>query len=304
MGSFASGWQLKLRHSLIRLARTGGRRLPKHTAGLYLATYCQGYAVANSKLLMHARIQTALAELERTHNIRVLYACESGSRAWGFPSPDSDYDVRFIYTHPTDWYLTLDDGSDTLNFPVNDELDLAGWELRKTLKLLRGSNAALFEWLQSPVVYAEATEFQAELTPHMASCWNARAGLNHYVGLMRRGVEDDLIAADVRLKRLFYALRSTLATRWIQVQPDQVPPMEFRLLRQVLPPDLNEVVEELLIQKAAANEKTTVPRPARLIDFLQTEYEAALAARDTLPITRSADPTPALSAFFRSWLYR
>ena len=252
---------------------------------------------------MHTRIQTALTELERTHHIRVLYACESGSRAWGFPSPDSDYDVRFIYAHPTDWYLVLDDGIDTLNFPVDDELDLAGWELRKALKLLRGSNAALFEWLQSPVVYAEATDFRAELTPHMTSCWNARAGLNHYTGLMRRGVEEDLLAAEVRLKRLFYALRSTLAARWIQLQPTEVPPMEFQLLRQVLPPELNETVDELLAQKATANEKTTIPRPALLTDFLQTEYEAALAARATLPITRLADPTPALNAFFRSWLH-
>ena len=251
---------------------------------------------------MHARIQTALTDLERAHNIRILYACESGSRAWGFPSPDSDFDVRFIYAHPTDWYLTLDDGTDTLNFPVDDELDLAGWELRKALKLLRGSNAALFEWLQSPVVYAEAAEFQAELTPHMAACWNARAGLNHYVGLMRRGVEDDLIASDVRLKRLFYALRSTLAARWIQLQPAEVPPMEFRLLRQALPPELNAVVDELLTRKATADEKTTVPRPTLLIDFLQAEYEAALAARATLPLTKPADPTPALNTFFQSWL--
>jgi predicted nucleotidyltransferase len=251
---------------------------------------------------MLTRIQTALTTLESTHGVRVLYACESGSRAWGFPSPDSDYDVRFIYAHPTDWYLTLDEGADTLNFPVDDELDLAGWELRKALKLLRGSNAALFEWLQSPVVYAEATGFQAQLAPHMASCWNARAGLNHYTGLMRRGVEDDLVAADVRLKRLFYALRSSLAARWIQLQPTEVPPMEFRQLRQVLPPELNEVVDELLARKATADEKTTVPRPALLVDFLRAEYEAALAARATLPISRVADPTPALDALFRTLL--
>ncbi|QJX48819.1 hypothetical protein HMJ29_18645 [Hymenobacter taeanensis] len=101
---------------------------------------------------MLTRIQTALIQFETSHNIRILYACESGSRAWGFPSPDSDYDVRFLYVHPAEWYLTLDEGPDTLNFPVDDELDLAGWELRKALKLLHSSNAAVFEWLQSPVV--------------------------------------------------------------------------------------------------------------------------------------------------------
>ncbi|WP_187632173.1 nucleotidyltransferase domain-containing protein [Hymenobacter lutimineralis] len=251
---------------------------------------------------MHARIQTALTQLEARHHIRILYACESGSRAWGFPSPDSDYDVRFIYAHPTNWYLTLDDGPDTLNFPVDEELDLAGWELRKTLKLLRGANAALFEWLQSPVVYQEAAGFRAALAPLLPACWNPRAGLHHYAGLMRRGVMDDLTGEDVRLKRLFYALRSTLAVRWIQQRPAEVPPMEFAALRSLLPPELNGSVDELLARKATAHEKTTVLRPAALVAFLQAEYEAAVAARETLPVARPADPTPELNALFQTWL--
>nr|WP_231403034.1 nucleotidyltransferase domain-containing protein [Hymenobacter guriensis] len=253
-------------------------------------------------LPVYARIQTALTQLEARHNIRILYACESGSRAWGFPSPDSDYDVRFIYAHPADWYLTLDDGPDTLNFPVDEELDLAGWELRKTLKLLRGANAALFEWLQSPVVYQEAPGFRAALQPLLPACWNPRAGLHHYLGLMRRGVTDDLTGEEVRLKRLFYALRSTLAARWIQQRPAEMPPMEFSTLRSLLPPELNGSVDELLARKATADEKTTVPRPAALVEFLQAEYVAAVAARETLPVARHADPTPELTALFREWL--
>ncbi|MBW3129396.1 nucleotidyltransferase domain-containing protein [Hymenobacter profundi] len=245
---------------------------------------------------MHARIQTALQQLEVRHHIRILYACESGSRAWGFPSPDSDYDVRFLYSHSPNWYLTLDAGPDTLNFPVDNELDLAGWELRKALKLLRGGNAALFEWLQSPVVYREA------LGPLLSACWNPRAGLHHYLGLMRRGVEDDLTSQHVRLKRLFYALRSTLAASWIRQRPDEVPPMEFRPLRELLPAALHSVVDELLARKATADDKTTVPRPAMLVEYLQAKYEAALAARETLPVTRQPDPTAALDVLFRAWL--
>jgi len=251
---------------------------------------------------MQRRIQAALTQLETTHHVRILYACESGSRAWGFPSPDSDYDVRFIYSHPADWYLTLDDGPDTLNFPVDEELDLAGWELRKALKLLRGSNAALFEWLQSPVVYAEATGFRAALEPELPMCWNPRAGLHHYAGLMRRGVMDDLTGTDVRLKRLFYALRSTLAARWIQQRPAELPPMEFHVLRESLPAELNAIVDELLARKATADEKTTVAHPASLVAFLQTEYEATLAARETLPVMRHPEPTPELNAVFQAWL--
>ncbi|WP_400190654.1 DNA polymerase beta superfamily protein [Hymenobacter sp. B81] len=247
---------------------------------------------------MQARIQAELLRLEREHHVRILYACESGSRAWGFPSPDSDYDVRFIYVHPPAWYLTLDEGADTLNFPVDDELDLAGWELRKTLKLLRGSNAALLEWLQSPITYHEAPGFRAAVQPLLAAGFNPLAGLHHYLGLVRRGVEEDLSAAEVRLKRLFYALRSALAARWIR-ERHSLPPMELTPLRAMLPAALQAEVDALLRRKATADEKTTVPRPAALADFLATEYAAGQQARATLAAPRRLDPTPELTALFR-----
>ncbi|HEX8504276.1 MAG TPA: nucleotidyltransferase domain-containing protein [Hymenobacter sp.] len=248
---------------------------------------------------MRTRIHTALAELETTHRIRVLYACESGSRAWGFPSPDSDYDVRFIYCHPAEWYLTLDEGADTLNFSVNDELDLAGWELRKALRLLRGSNAALFEWLQSPVVYHEALNFRTQLTPLLPAAFNLKAGLHHYLGQLRRGVEEDLLPEEVRLKRLFYALRSALAARWIR-ERHALPPMEFAPLCEVLPTVLQAEVGALLTAKASATEKTTVPRPAALVAFLQAEYAAGQAAREALPVLRAG--AAGLDALFRELL--
>lgn len=239
---------------------------------------------------MLSRIQAALAQLEATRGIRVLYACESGSRAWGFPSPDSDYDVRFIYSHPPDWYLTLDAGPNTLNFPVDDELDLAGWELRKTLQLLRGSNAALFEWLQSPVGYQEAPGFRAALAPLLPLCWNPRAGLHHYLGQLRRGVEEDLVGEEVRLKRLFYALRSALAASWIRQRPAQVPPMAFQELRALLPSELEGAVDELLARKVTADEKTTMPCPAALAAFLQVEYEPAKPCAPRCPCYATKTP--------------
>jgi len=247
---------------------------------------------------MIPRIASALASLEATHNVRILYACESGSRAWGFPSPDSDYDVRFIYVHPSDWYLGLDEGPDTLNFPIDDELDLAGWELRKTLRLLRGSNAALFEWLQSPIVYHEAPGFRAQLAPWLAPAFNLKAGLHHYLGQLRRGVEEDLVGEEVRLKRLFYALRSALAARWIR-EKHALPPMAFAPLRALLPDDLQGIVAELLAQKAFSNEKTAVARPAALVEFLRTEYAAGQAAREGLAVARPTGLGEGLDAVLR-----
>ncbi|TDN38007.1 nucleotidyltransferase domain-containing protein [Hymenobacter sp. UV11] len=251
---------------------------------------------------MTTRIATALAALEAEHGIHILYACESGSRAWGFPSPDSDYDVRFLYCHPAAWYLRLDDGPDTLNFPVDEELDLAGWELRKALRLLRGSNAALFEWLQSPIVYHEVPGFRASLAPLLPLAFNLKAGLHHYLGQLRRGVEEDLLGDEVRLKRLFYALRSALAARWIR-ERHALPPMEFAPLRALLPAGLEGVVSELLAQKAVSNEKTTVARPAALVVWLTEEYAAGQAAREALPGARVGEGlTRELDGLLRGWL--
>ncbi|MBD2721358.1 nucleotidyltransferase domain-containing protein [Hymenobacter armeniacus] len=248
---------------------------------------------------MLARIQTAFRQLEATHGIRILYACESGSRAWGFPSPDSDFDVRFIYCHPPAWYLTLDEGRDTLNFPVDDELDLAGWELRKALRLLRGSNASVFEWLQSPVLYHEALDFRARLEPLLPTAFNLKAGLHHYLGQLRRGVEENLPGSDVRLKRLFYALRSALAARWIR-ERHALPPMEFAPLRQLLPADLQVDVDALMAHKATADEKTRVPPPAALVEFLQAELAAGQVARETLPVLRLGAVASELDASFQA----
>jgi predicted nucleotidyltransferase len=251
---------------------------------------------------MHQRITAALADVEAQHHVRVLYACESGSRAWGFPSPDSDYDVRFIYCRPTAWYLTLDEGRDTLDFPVDDELDLAGWDLRKALRLLRGSNAALLEWLQSPIIYHDAPGFLAQLQLLLPAAFNAKAGLHHYLGQLRRGVEEELVSEEVRLKRLFYALRSALATRWIR-ERHTLPPMEFAPLRTLLPVNLQGLVDDLLAQKAVAVEKAAVATPSALREFLQAEFAAGQAARETLPVERHEGLGEALDELFRQWVW-
>ena len=112
-----------------------------------------------SGLMPSARITSILKEIEARHGVAILYACESGSRGWGFASQDSDYDVRFIYQNPRNWYLSIDEKRDVIELPINDELDINGWDLRKALRLLRKSNPALFEWLSSPIVYRQDEEF-------------------------------------------------------------------------------------------------------------------------------------------------
>src|SRR5580700_6481627 len=99
------------------------------------------------------------AVAEREHAV-VLLAVESGSRAWGFPSPDSDYDCRFIYARPRNDYLSLYAPRDVIEFPLDRELDVNGWDLAKALRLLLKGNAVVIEWLTSPISYRTDPEFR------------------------------------------------------------------------------------------------------------------------------------------------
>src|SRR5687767_6855485 len=107
-------------------------------------------------------IKEILVHLEQQFNVKVMYACETGSRAWGFPSPDSDYDIRFIYMHERNWYLHLGERKDTIDIAITNDLDISGWDLRKSLKLLKKSNAPLIERFQSPIEYYHDKNFKEE----------------------------------------------------------------------------------------------------------------------------------------------
>src|SRR5688500_17692067 len=154
-----------------------------------------------------------LKSIEHQFDVKILYACESGSRAWGFASPDSDYDVRFIYVHRMDYYLSIDEQRDVIELPINDVLDINGWELRKALRLFRKSNAPLFEWLQSPIVYETNPAFVEDMTRLMSGSFSARAAMHHYLSMAKGVFESDLSAEEVKLKKYFYALRPILAAK-------------------------------------------------------------------------------------------
>ncbi len=102
---------------------------------------------------MENKIKIQLKKIEREHKVKILYAIESGSRVWGFASQDSDFDVRFIYVHHKDWYLSIESKRDVIEMPLEGDLDINGWDLTKALGLFRKSNPPLYEWLQSPIVY-------------------------------------------------------------------------------------------------------------------------------------------------------
>ena len=207
---------------------------------------------------MTETILQKLLELEQNENIKILYACESGSRAWGFASPDSDFDVRFIYARPVNDYLGIIELPDNVGLPVNEILDIGGWDIKKSLKLFLKSNSTLYEWLQSPIVYQGDLTFANDLRKLMSEYFSLRSGANHYLSMAHNTLRDDLQTDQVKLKRYFYALRPALACLWI-VENQSVPPMEFQHLRVMISNNkVQNAIDELLERKKIADEKALI----------------------------------------------
>lgn len=247
---------------------------------------------------MRARVASELAVVEERHQVRVLYACESGSRAWGFASPDSDYDVRFLYVHEPEWYLGVEEGRDVIEAMLPDDIDLSGWDLRKALRLLRKSNPSLHEWLRSPVVYAADEGFLREFNSLSAVYYRPGRMYAHYLHMALGNWRDYLQKAEVNYKKYLYVLRPVLACRWLQLGYGQ-PPMEFAPMYERLlvgQPEVYRAVARLLAKKAVSGEMASGPQDPVLHDFLArelAELEALLPAKSSqLP------PVEELNAFF------
>jgi uncharacterized protein len=249
---------------------------------------------------MRETILEKLAQIEKDKQVKILYACESGSRAWGFASPDSDYDVRFIYMHPADYYLSIDEAGDTIELPINDVLDISGWDIRKALKLLRKSNPPLTEWLQSPIVYLKHDDFYTELREFSSKYFIPRSGYNHYLSMTVNTFEGDLSAETVKLKKYFYALRPILACLWI-VEKGTLPPMEFDKLR-VMANDVvvQKAIDNLLVQKTNADEKFSMQPISVLHNYIAQSIEYCRQNEQRVQAKRNESDE--LNKLFRKYL--
>lgn len=219
----------------------------------------------------HDLIRQQLEIIEQEEHVQILYACESGSRAWGFPSKDSDYDVRFLYVRPVEWYLSVFEKRDVIERPISNMLDINGWDLRKALTLFRKSNPPLMEWLQSPIQYLEKHTVAQQLRNHSALAFAPRSCLFHYLNMAKGNYRDYLQGEQVRIKKYFYVLRPILACEWMK-QWNSMPPMEFeRLMNAVIPEqsELKETIEHLLIRKKAGDELDYEPKISVIHDYLE-----------------------------------
>jgi len=186
--------------------------------------------------MMNKKISEELRQVEHDFNVRILYACESGSRAWGFPSQNSDFDVRFIYVHPRDWYLSIAERRDVIELPVDEILDVNGWDIRKTLQLLRRSNAPLMEWLVSPIKYYAMDAALNPLIELSRKAFLPDASLHHYLSMAKNNLIKVQETETPRIKSYLYSLRPMLCGKWIKVFGSQ-PPMQIDELLSALLPD-------------------------------------------------------------------
>lgn len=215
-------------------------------------------------------ILAKLKEVEDKEQVRILYAVESGSRGWGFESKDSDYDVRFIYVHPIEWYLSIKDKKDTVEYLISDSLDLSGWDIKKALKLFKASNPPLYEWLNSPIVYLKRGDFVQKLRDLMPKFYSPVACLHHYLSMAKGNYKAYLTGRKVKLKKYFYVLRPVFACMWIE-EHKTMPPMEFEKLfkKQELDPKLTNEIKQLLERKRSGEELDVEDRIEIISNFLE-----------------------------------
>jgi uncharacterized protein len=243
---------------------------------------------------MFERIRQKLLEIESRESVRIIYACESGSRAWGFPSANSDYDIRFIYVQDRDFYLSIDveDRRDVIELPISDELDINGWDLRKALRLLRKSNPPLLEWLSSPIVYLQDDEQIAIFRSLVPLSYSPAACMYHYLQMARGNHREYLNGDEVSVKKYFYVLRPLLAIKWIE-ERSEVVPMEFGVMvdRLLDDPILRSEISHLIERKKQGEELKREPRIPVISDFIEGEMERlknlTIPRRDEKPLTKT-----------------
>ncbi|QGM31955.1 nucleotidyltransferase domain-containing protein [Bacillus sp. N3536] len=256
---------------------------------------------------MNEIIEKKLLAIEEKHAVKILYAVESGSRAWGFPSKDSDYDVRFIYIHQPEWYLSIDPQGigakrDVIEEPINDLLDISGWEITKALRLFRKNNPPLLEWLRSEIVYYKKYSFVDNIRSLETDVFYPNSMLHHYLNMAKNNYREYLQGSEVRIKKYFYVLRPILACNWIE-KYNMVPPISFHELLEDIIPDsvLKNEIEHLLKRKLIGDELDIEPRIEVINDFVESEMERIENYIKSLKVEKK-DPTKILDGLFRNTL--
>jgi uncharacterized protein len=249
-----------------------------------------------------AKIDARLASIRQGQRVEIPLAIESGSRAWGFPSPDSDYDCRFIFVRPTTDYLSLWPERDVIETPLDKVLDVNGWDLAKAVKLLLKGNATVIEWLTSPISYGTDATFREEFLQLARTIADRAAIGRHYLHLGERQLRTYFrTGKPIAQKKILYALRPAAALRWLRYHPKEaVAPMHFpTLMAGCSPPGgVSKIVQTLIARKAATRELGLEVLPEPIRQFIDREFEHARDVFDIQLNHPSAEARRACNEFF------
>lgn len=247
---------------------------------------------------IRAEITDKLTEIEQKEKVQILYAVESGSRAWGVASPDSDYDVRFIYVRTKEDYLSVQTKRDVIEWQLDDVLDINGWDLKKTLVQFHKGNATLFEWANSPIVY-KTTDGWKDVYESSRQYFSEKTALYHYYGTANSTFKQYLQNEEVKYKKYVYALRPLLACKYIE-DHHSVPPVKFDdLLRQNLPTELSAEIKKMLEIKTKSDETDLNPKMPIIQKFIEDEIARYEQILKNMPDDRNQDWETLDSVFLR-----
>lgn len=244
-------------------------------------------------------IKHILKQIEQKKNIKILYACETGSRAWGFPSPDSDFDIRFMYMHERDWYLSLSQKKDTIEI-MDGDLDITGWDLKKSLTLLKKSNTPLIERFNSPIEYFAMPGFKEEFKQLIANYYSPIAVFFHHHSLAKKFWEDLKDKEEFKLKSYFYLIRSLLSCNWI-IKDSSVLPMHIEGLMQYVEDEYKDSLRKLIALKATVGEKYLHKKDKKLHEWVMNLLEYAEVSKENLAVNRK--DMALLNEFFLKMMY-
>ena len=237
---------------------------------------------------MREIIQNKLKEIEQKENIKILHCAESGSRAWGFASPDSDYDVRFVYIRPKEFYLKLEQTRDVIEWQVDEVLDINGWDIQKALRLLYKSNPTLFEWNGSPIIY-KTTDDWKKISDIINKYFIKKSGVYHYLSTAKRNYREYLKGDTVKLKKYFYVLRPLLACKWILAEGTPPPMLFSELVEKYLDDEIRADVDNLLKLKMQSPEIGTGNRIDNINSYIEANISDIEKQLEHIPYEKERD---------------
>ena len=242
-----------------------------------------------------------LREIEKEYGIRVLYAVESGSRAWGTNSESSDFDIRFLYIRPREDYLRLVPYRDVLEFGITDGWDMCGWDLSKLLKLLHNANSQIYEWFHSPVVYVN-DGLSERIRPLLEEYFAAKAAVHYYLNLAEMIMKQARRVEHPKVKHYLYTLQYYATARWILMHR-MAPPVSFSAVTALLPEEISGEAQELLRRKITQPQQPLMPRHASLEVWVDEESSRIRQLIEQLPVTAEKE-WEMLDQFFLAELER